>query len=74
MLSTSKSDFVRRSDVNSKTSYYEMMNFVLQNDDSKIYMVNTSKPILYDKTGSLHVAKSRAQTLDLNIHSALSNL
>ena len=44
MLSTRKLDFVRLSDVNSKTSYYEMMNFVLRNDDSKIYMVNTSKP------------------------------
>ena len=44
MLYTSKSDFVRQSDVNCETLYYKMMNFVLQNDESKIFMLNTGKP------------------------------
>ena len=30
--------------VNCQTLFYEIMNFVLQNDESKIYMMNTSKP------------------------------
>ena len=71
MLYTSKSDFVRRSDVNCETSYYEMMNFVLRNDDSKIYMVNTSKPNFVWRNGVFARCK---KTLDLNIRSALSNL
>ena len=37
------SDFVRWSDVNCETSYYEMMNFLWQNDEIKIFMLNTSK-------------------------------
>ena len=44
MFSTNKSDFLRLSDVKSKTLYYEMMNYVLRNDESKIYMANISKP------------------------------
>ena len=34
ILYTSKSDFVRQSDADCKTLYYEMMNFLLQNDES----------------------------------------
>ena len=44
MLYTSKSDFVRWTDINCKTSYYEMMYFILRNDESKIFMLKTSKP------------------------------
>ncbi len=73
MLYTSKSDFVRRSDVNCETSYYKMMNFVLQNDESKIFMLNTSKPHLIwwntvimgsKKQGSNHGSQSSQHILE----------
>ncbi len=43
MLYTSKSDFVRQSNVFCETLYCKVMNFVLQNDERKIFMLNTSK-------------------------------
>ncbi len=43
MLFTSKSGFVRLSNVIGETSYCEIMNFILQNDERKICMLSTSK-------------------------------
>ena len=43
MLYTSKSDFVRRSNVICETSHYKVMNCILRNDERKILMLNTSK-------------------------------
>ena len=59
MLYTSKSDFVRQSDVNCETLYYKMMNFVLRNDESKILCRTLVNPVLYEKTLSVLVAKSK---------------
>ena len=43
MLCTSKSGFKRRSNVIGRTSNSKMKIFVLQNDERKIFMIETSK-------------------------------
>ena len=54
MLYTSKSDFVRRSDVNCETSYYEMMK-------AKFSCLTLVNQVLYDKMLQIKVAKTELE-------------
>ena len=59
MLYTSKSGLVRQIIVTGKTLHYNMMNFILQNDVRKIFMLHTGICDLLDKMLFWKLAKDR---------------